>query len=225
MASAPAGHVLPESPRLRRRVVRHHAPLAALTSAGLVLILLADPSKQAVHRWSMATAYTGLALIAATLTIGPLNLLRWRPNAVSTDLRRDIGIWAGMVSIAHFLVGWQVHMKHRWLYFLRETHAGSLTPRTDLFGFANDTGLIATLTIALLLILSNDWSFRRLGAVPWKRLQRWNYAVAALVVAHTVAYQVIEKRRVLFVLLAVVIILVALAFQSLGVRRVRARAG
>jgi sulfoxide reductase heme-binding subunit YedZ len=40
----------------------------------------------------MATAYVSLALLAATLVTGPINLLRRRPNPVSTDLRRDLGI-------------------------------------------------------------------------------------------------------------------------------------
>ena len=41
-------------------------------------------------RWSMATAYVGLALLGATLALGPLSVLRRRPNPVSTDLRRDV---------------------------------------------------------------------------------------------------------------------------------------
>ena len=90
-----------------------------------------------MFRWSMATAYVGLAPLAVSLVTGPLNVLRRRPNPVSSDLRRDIGIWARLISIAHFLVGWQVHMPRRYLYWFREVSgSGALVPRTELFGFA-----------------------------------------------------------------------------------------
>lgn len=172
----------------------------------------------------MATAYVSIALMAAVLALGPLNLLRRRPNPVSTDLRRDVAIWAGLTAVAHFVVGLQVHMKHRWLYFVREVPgSGALVPRADLFGFANDTGLVATLIVALLLVLSNDLSLRQLGTRRWKSLQRWNYAAAILVLAHGIAYQVIEKRHAPFVLVFAVVVAAALAAQGLGIRRVRSR--
>ena len=51
-----------------------------------------------------------------------------------------------------------------------------------MFGFGNDTGLIAALLFLLLLAISNDVSLRRLGAQKWKSLQRWMYAAVVLTI-------------------------------------------
>jgi methionine sulfoxide reductase heme-binding subunit len=207
------------SPRLRRRLVRHHLVLALASAMALVLLVWLVPSNDPKFRWSMATAYVGLALLGLSLATGPLNVVRGRPNPVSTDLRRDIGIWAGILSILHFVVGWQVHMKHRYLYWLREVkETGGLVVRTDLFGFANHTGLAAVLVAALLLALSNDRSLRALGTPRWKGLQRWNYALIVLVAAHGVAYQVVEKRKAPFVVAFAVMLLIVAAVQFAGYR-------
>lgn len=183
------------TPRFRRRLLRHHLPIVLASGVGIVgiLILLRD-AEQLAYRWSMATAYVGLALLAATLAPGAFAAMRGRRYPVSTDLRRDLGIWAGVVSLVHFVAGWNVHMKHRWEYFLRERESGGVTVRLDLFGFANDVGLVAVLVVIALLALSNDRSLRALGADRWKRLQQWNVPLFALVVVHGVAYQVIEGR-------------------------------
>ena len=211
---------------MHRRLLGHHLVIAAATGAALLATYVLTTSKNPVFRWSMATGYVGLALLGATLIMGPLNLLRRRPNPVSTDLRRDVGIWAGLVALAHFLIGWQVHMKHRYLYWLREVpDTGGLALRTDLFGFANYTGLIAVLIALLLLVLSNDYYLRTLGTRRWKALQRWNYWLFALVAAHGVAYQVIEKRIAPFVVAFAALSLVALVAQCLGSRRMRERRG
>ena len=208
---------------MQRRLGRHHLPIALGTALGLALAYFLVRSPNPVFRWSMATAYVGLALLGATLVTGPLNILRRRPNPVSTDLRRDLGIWAGMLAVAHFLIGWQVHMKHRYLYWLEEVKGSTvLRPRTDLFGFANYTGLAAVLIALLLLALSNDYFLRTLGSDRWKRFQRWNYALFALVLLHGVAFQVIEKRKIPFVIALAVLVLTSIVLQQQGYRKRRA---
>lgn len=208
------------SPRMRRRLLRHHLAIGLGCAFALAVLYALVPSKNPVFRWSMATAYVGMAALGATLLTGPLNLLRRRPNPVSTDLRRDLGVWAGLLALAHFVIGWQVHMQHRYLYWLREVKtSGTLVPRTDLFGFANYTGLIAVLIVVALLGLSNDLSLKALGTPRWKSLQRWNYAFFALVLVHGVAYQVIEKRHVPFVLLLAVLSVPVIYGQVVGYRR------
>ena len=205
------------SRRMQRRLASHHLPLALMAAVGLAITYSLVESQNPVFRWSMATAYVGLALLGGTLLTGPLNVLRRRPNPVSTDLRRDIGIWAGLLGVAHFLIGWQVHMPHRYLYWLREVKGSTaLRPRADLFGFANYTGLVAVLVAILLLALSNDYFVGRLGSRRWKRLQRWNYAYFALVLLHGVAYQVIEKRKLPYVLALSILVIPSLLIQVLG---------
>ncbi len=122
-----------------------------------------------ISHFSIATAYPALVLTAAALVLGPWNVLRGRHNPVSFD-----------------------HLRGRpWLYFVDEhKHI-----RHDIFGFSNDTGLIAALLFLLLLAISNDLSLRRLGTRRWKSLQRWTYVAAALTGLHAVAYQQVEKRQ------------------------------
>lgn len=166
----------------------------------------------------MASAYASLLLLATTLMIGPWYRLRDRPNPISSYLRRDIGIWAGMLGIVHVIVGLQVHLDGKfWLYFLPPPDAKYHFPlRIDAFGLTNHAGLLAGLLLLMLLALSNNASLRALGAVRWKRLQRWNYTVAALVVVHGAVYQLIEKRALGFVLLFSAIVALAFAFQVAG---------
>jgi methionine sulfoxide reductase heme-binding subunit len=171
-----------------------------------------------VARLSLSSAYVALALLAASLIVGPINVLRRRANPVSYALRRDIGIWAALVGIGHVIVGLQVHLAGRpWLYFLYDRSERHRVPlRHDIFGVANYTGLGATVILALLLALSNDWALRRLGTPHWKRLQRYNYLGAAFVIAHGVAFQVIEQRASGLVILFLSIIAVVLGLQLAG---------
>ena len=199
--------------RIKKRIRQHHLPLALLTVVSVALVYWVVESRNPIFRLSMATAYASLVLLAATLMTGALNVIRNRPNPVSTDLTRDIGMWAALVSVAHVVFGLQMHFPGRmWLYFVTEDFPFL---RYGLFGAANYTGLVATLIVALLLATSNDWSLRRLGTRRWKRLQRWNYGLFLLVVVHGVAYQVIENRplaySVVFALIAVVVVITQVA--------------
>jgi sulfoxide reductase heme-binding subunit YedZ len=98
-----------------------------------------------------------------------------------------------------------------------------LVVRTDRFGFANHTGLLAVLIAILLLVPSNDWSLRRLGTIRWKSLQRWNYALLALVAAHGVAFQVVEKRQLAYMLVFGVMLTAVMIVQLTGYASRRAR--
>lgn len=145
-------------------------------------------------------------------------MLRGRANPISFDLRRDVGIWAGIMALLHTGIGLNVHLRGRpWLYFVDQHHR----VRRDLFGFGNETGLIAALLFLFLLALSNDVSLRRLGTRKWKSLQRWSYAAVVLTVAHGVAYQQIEKREesyrvVLWIVTAIVVFLQVVGWWQTG---------
>jgi len=173
----------------------------------------------------MATAYVGLALLASTLALGPLNVLLHQPNPVSTYLRRDLGIWGGLVATAHVAVGLQRHMNGQWwLYFTFPGMGGHLLGlRYDIFGIANWLGVLGTLVILLLLAISNNRALVGLGVPRWKAMQRWNYLVFPAVVLHGFAYQKAEDRAWTWVVVMVVTLLVTLALQLLGMREIRAR--
>ncbi len=221
--------------RFKRRALRHHLVLAPVSTVVVFFVyILQGPgglpadfnqelSDTVLFRWSIATAYTGLGLVGATLLIGPLNVLRGHRNPVSIDLRRDIGIWAGIISLVHVTIGLQVHtismsdMVNYFFYIIGPPKYVAI--RTDLWGFANYAGLMVTLLIALLLALSNDRSLRRLKPERWKALHRSNYALFMFLVVHGIAYQALESRVALYLLLFGAIAVAVLLIQLVGFRR------
>ena len=182
----------PHSSYWHQRISRHAMiALADLGCAGLFWELF-SLRRDVISRLSISTAYPALFLTAAAMLVGPWNVLHGRTNRVSFDLRRDLGIWAGIMALLHTGIGINVHLRGRpWLYFIDEHHR----VRHVLFGMGNDTGLLAALLFLLLLAISNDFSLRRLGTRTWKSLQRWTYVAMVLAVMHAVAYQLVEKRQ------------------------------
>lgn len=203
--------------RLLPRIWRHHVPLFFVSFVCVAVLYQTRPYPDVLSRASFATAYPALALLAITLLIGPWNLLVRKPNPVSSDLRRDIGIWAGLLGTLHAGVGQFVHLRGRpWLYYIygpTEHHHGM---RHDLFGLANYTGALGTLLLILLLATSNDFSLRRFGTNKWKQLQRWNYAVFVLVAVHSFAFQGVETQKVQWVITVAICVGAAIALQAAG---------
>lgn len=212
--------------RLRLRLLQHHLPLFVISLIGAAVLYSTRPYKDVVSRASFATAYPALALLSATLLVGPWRVLRKQRNPVSNDLRRDLGIWAGIVGVLHSAVGQCVHLRGRpWLYYVygpKEHH--SIPFRHDLFGLANYAGAMSALVLIALLAMSNDYSLRALGTPRWKQLQRWNYAVFALAAVHSFAYQGIEKQHLPFVTTVAICITVALVLQVAGIVSRRSQA-
>src|SRR5260370_10466154 len=137
--------------RMRRRLLRHHLPLLLFSAASVTALYATREYKDVITRASFATAYPALALLAATLLIGPWNLLRKRTNPISSDLRRDIGIWAATLGIAHTVIGQFVPLRGRpWLYYIYgpQEHHHAFPIRHDLFGLANYTGAFSVLLLA-----------------------------------------------------------------------------
>jgi len=214
-------NLLPRKPgRLPSRLLRHHLPLLVLSVVSVAALYFTRPYPDVTSRASFATAYPALALLAATLLVGPWNVLRRAANPVSSDLRRDLGIWAGILGVVHAAVGQFVHLRGRpWLYYVYgpgEHHHGM---RHDLFGLANYTGAIGVLLLAALFAMSNDLSLKRFGARKWKELQRWNYAVFALVAVHSIAFQMVEKQKQPWVFTVAICIATALIMQIAGLTR------
>jgi sulfoxide reductase heme-binding subunit YedZ len=203
--------------RLRGRLFDHI--LIGVGSVALTVIFMhLFPKRDFISRVSIGTAYPALFLTAVALLLGPFHVLRGKLNPVSFDLRRDLGIWAGISALAHTAVGLNVHLRGRmWLYFVDTRHH----LRGDAFGFGNYTGAVAALVFALLLALSNDVSLRKLGAKRWKSLQRWGYAGVVLTAAHAIAYQQIEKRVLIFQVVLCIVLGIVLAFQLAGIFKSR----
>jgi len=194
---------------------KRHCLLAMSAVVLTAAAYLATPPPDFRHRFSMATAYASLAFFVVSLWLGPWNVLRRRPNPVSFDLRRDIGIWAAVLALVHTVVGLTVHLRGRmWMYFFKRLHP--LTIQNTEFGFANFVGLGAALLFLILLAISNDLSLRRLGVTRWKAIQQWAYVTFGLTIAHGHAYQMIEKRKVPWVIVFACLSVAAVVIQTIG---------
>lgn len=191
-------------------------PLFVITGLAITLLFRVIGNPNALWRASMASGYVALGLLAVTLSIGPIHVLRRRPTPVSTDLRRDIGVWAGALSLVHVVFGLQVHLGNPLLYFVELRGDGTWGPRISPFGLANYTGAIATILVLMLLGLSNDWALRKLGTLRWKQLQRWTYALGGLVVVHGALYQIVERRSLPGIAAFGLVAIAALALQLTG---------
>lgn len=210
------------SPRLQRRLWRHHLPLT-LTSAGSAFLLYVTRDySDVLTRLSFSTAWPALVLLTVTLLVGPWRTLKGKTSAISLDLRRDIGIWAGILGLLHTGIGQCVHLRGRpWLYYVYEKWNEHVVPiRHDIFGFSNFAGLFAALILLAALATSNDASMRAMGNASWKSLQRWNYACFAFACIHSFGYLVgIESLKVASIITAALCVIVAGALQWAGYRR------
>ncbi len=212
--------------RLKQRVLYHYLPLLVISTSLLLLMYFITgidkpiwEPKAGLWRWSMATAYTALALLSTALLIGPYNILQRRVNPLSSDLRRDTGIAAAIVTLIHVVIGLQVHYNSRAffdaiiLYFIPEEGLTSVTVR---FMATNYLGLIATIIVLILWLTSNDFAFRKLRFRRWKKIQRLSYWFFGLTVVHGILYQIIEERHLQYVILFSIMILLTSIIQIRG---------
>lgn len=193
--------------------------IAALVPAGVAAELFGGRSP--IESWSLGTAYTALGLLAASMLLGPLNVLRGARNPVHVAIRRDIGIAAAAFAIGHTVLGLQVHMGGDIARYFSFAAASSNALKA--FVAANFTGLLSAFVLAGLVAISNDGAVRRLGLSKWKSLQRLAYVAAAAAVIHGLAYQILERRAPLLVAVVAAAAVAVIAVQLRAARIVRAR--
>jgi methionine sulfoxide reductase heme-binding subunit len=174
------------------------------------------------RRLTTATGYVALALLALTLLIGPANLLLRRRNPVSSYLRRDVGAWTAAFSGVHVIVSLKVHGSGQIRDFLHFFVADG-SPLRNSFGLGNWTGLAGLVVVAGLLALSSDAALRKLKARTWKRLQRLNYVLFALVIVHAFFYGALLRETSPYTILLGLIVIVVVAGQLAGVWLFRRR--
>jgi sulfoxide reductase heme-binding subunit YedZ len=167
--------------------------------------------------FTVGTGYLATGLLGLTLLIGPTNLLLRRRNPVSSYLRRDVGTWTAVISVVHVVYGLQVHGTGRLADFLKYFVSPEGSPLTNSFGLANWTGLIATMIVVGLLAISSDIALRKLKARNWKNLQRLNYALFVLVIAHAFFYGAVLRTNSPYTLLLLLSMTAVLAGQAVGV--------
>ena len=160
------------------------------SSAGIYVIVIRGPSllRIATTGWHLEIEHGhGLCRTFPAcdhFSDRPSRDLQRRHMPLSQDLRRDFGIWAGIMGLFHTAVGLNVHLRGRpWLYFIYQNRESHLFPlRHDQFGLANETGLFAAGLLALLLATSNDRSLRYFGTA---RLEKASALELRFIRAHS----------------------------------------
>jgi methionine sulfoxide reductase heme-binding subunit len=220
-AGLPAG--LGTGRAVRPRLIAHHLPLAVASTLGLLVLVALSPAHGgfSVRQLAAPTGDVALVLLGLTLLVGPANLLLQRRNPVNSYLRRDIGTWTAIFSLVHVIIGFQGHSDR--VFGFVDYFVADGWPRFDSFGLGNWTGLAATVVVVLLLAISTDRSLRQLQTRGWKRLQRLNYALFALVVIHAIYYGALRRAGSAFTLVLLGTVNAVLIGQSVGISLWRRR--
>lgn len=179
-----------------------------LLGNGLLLLsgALALPYATLWERVSVASAWLCMLLLAAVLLIGPLQKLQGRQPPLNIYLRRDLGCWAAMQGLLHFVAGNVVAMNPVYVGTFVRGNASAPGPmlRDVLFSGGAILGTVIAILFLLLLAISSDRAVRWLGPPRWKKLQGSAQLVLWLTVLHGIAYQLLEARYIpLLVLLLV----------------------
>jgi sulfoxide reductase heme-binding subunit YedZ len=175
-------------------------------AAGALLLWLGEVLLPYPARWeriSVASAWLCMGLMCAALLIAPLQRLRGRQPSLNIYVRRDLGCWAALHGLLHFVAGNVVAMDPVYVgQFVRGNPAPPPAPvREVLFSGGAILGLVIAAVFLLLLAISSDRAVRWLGPARWKKLQ-WSAHIALwLSVIHGIAFQVLEARYLPLLLL------------------------
>ena len=203
----------------------HHAALAAVTAVIYILISTVVASPTPLDQLSLASAYICLFLMAAALSIGPLQAIRTQRVSTNIFLRRDIGIWAALAGLIHLVVATAQSMTPRYmsLYVDVSTHKLSAALRAELFLWGSVSAFSVGLLLLLLLGLSNNFAMQYLGVTWWKRLQRSACLAFMLTLVHALMFQIIESRSVSMMALLLCLLLLLSGLQLWGFIQVTSR--
>lgn len=176
-----------------------------------------------MRKYSTATGYIALVLLALTLLVGPFNLLRGRRTPLSSYLARDVGLAATTLSVAHVIFGFLTQHSDGILSYFVEADDRTRILTTS-FGLANWLGLAAVVIAAAVAAISSDWALRWLKAKRWKRIQRLNYLLFPLVITHAVLYGALLRVTSPYTALLGVCLVAVVVGQGVGIRLWRQRA-
>ncbi len=200
------------------RLLKHYLPLLSLVMISIIIFYFSWTGRDSITFIAQATGYISIVILSVSFIIGPLNLVLKKKNPVSTYFRRDISITGGALAVVHSATGLFVHLRGKtWQYFLIKTEHG-YSVRTDHFGLANYTGLIAAIIIILLLVTSNDYMLKKLGQVRWKNIQRYAYLMFVLSIVHSLFYRVGKADINPIFFLYIPLFVIVLIFQIIGLK-------
>ncbi|MFF2531942.1 ferric reductase-like transmembrane domain-containing protein [Brevibacillus sp. NPDC058079] len=189
-----------------RRLVAH-VSIVSLILLGASWMWTDFSSFPALETWSMILGYLSFILIGCTLLIGPLQ--SWLPvswTAVSLSIRRDIGIWAGLIGLLHVILVLVLFESEPRLMIIHENRSEKAdgwlglfffdssdptmwpSPNWTLTGVANYLGLLAFFILLALWLTSSARAEKWLGGSSWKRLHLANPWLFIIVLFHGLIY-------------------------------------
>jgi len=202
--------------KLKARLIKHYLPLTVFSILLVIIFKIIWTKKNIITLITDISGYIAIVLLSLTLIIGTLNILLKRNNPTSTYFRRDIGIFGGILTLVHSVFGLFAHMRGKmWQYFLIETEYG-YTIRLDDFGIANYTGVISTIFIIVLILISNDYSLKKIKIKRWKNIQRLSYIMFIFAIVHVIYYRVILEKLDLVYYTYLMMTVIVLIFQIIG---------
>jgi len=193
------------------RVFRH-IQIFLFSALLFALAWVAGTPEGGAERLSIVSAWLSFAYLSAAFFVGPYFRIRYKKNIANIYLRRDIAIWAGLVGLLHLVVGTIQSMNNEYLQIFVELPARpSPFVRELLFSWGSSIGFLVGVILVGLLLISSDRAISLLGIKWWKRLQKSSYLAFGLTVVHALAFQLLESRsRVLMLLFFVSSVLVLL---------------
>jgi sulfoxide reductase heme-binding subunit YedZ len=185
-----------------QRIKRH---LLLLLAMGLLLVasVLQLPYDTPWERISVGSAWLCVLLMCAALLIGPLRRMRGELSPNNIHLRRDLGIWAALLSFLHFYAGNVIAMNPVYIEaFVRGPAVLTMQAlRNQLFALGSIVGLIVAIIFIVLLAISSDRALRWIKPERWKKIQRSAHVALWLTVLHGIAFQLLEARFIPLALL------------------------
>lgn len=207
---------------MRQRVKRHIA-LATATGICFVVAALRGSAAGSTDRLSIVSAYICLALLCWALSVGPMRAVTTGRPIINAYLRRDLGIWAALTGLVHFVLANLLSMNDGYLdtYVNFASFPPSAEIRSQLYNMGTIAGFVVAVLFLLLLALSSDRMIRVVGIRWWKRLQRASYLTFIFTSAHAFAFQILEAREWLLIAVVIIASVAVLTAQIFGIVAVR----
>lgn len=200
------------------RLKKHYWPVIFLVIIAWLIFYFTWTNKDNITFIARTTGYISIILLAVSLIIGPANVIMNYRNPASAYLRRDISITGGVLAVIHSITGLFVHLRGRsWEYFFHKTGNGYAI-RVDSFGLANYSGLISTLIIILLIIISNEYFLKKMKPSNWKNIQRLSYLMFVLAIIHSIFYRIVKENLNHIFWLYIPLFIIVLTFQLTGLK-------
>lgn len=207
----------------RRGRLFRHASLAGATAVVLLAAVATGPLPAWLDRLSIVSAYLCLGYLWLALIIGPKQAIRSGKPTVNNLLRRDLGIWGAVTGFGHFYLAMILSMSNEYLnlFVYVDELPFSVEARYLLYSWGVVAGFVVGVLFILLVGLSNDRSLRLIGARWWKRLQRLAYVAFSLTVLHAFAFQILESRQALLIIVVATAVALIFMLQLVGIAVVR----